>query len=127
MLSRHERQGTPKMGIEDNGEDAGFFRRDPGKGRIRPPGAFALATSAGRPRSEFVPHPGAGEPESDPFRRARIRTTGGARATRKPRLLFRFAGEFLLRFADRQFWPLLFQLPPRMTRLTPFDRSPPLL
>ena len=31
-------------------------------------------------------------------------------------LLFRFDGLLLLRFAERQFWALLFQLPPRMTR-----------
>lgn len=31
-------------------------------------------------------------------------------------MLFRFSGEFLFRFAERQFWPLLFQLPPRITR-----------
>ena len=38
---------------------------------------------------------------------------------RKPRLLFRFDGSLLLRFADRQFWALLFQLPPRLTRFEP--------
>jgi hypothetical protein len=31
-------------------------------------------------------------------------------------LWFRLSGSFLLRFADRQFLPLLFQLPPRSTR-----------
>lgn len=40
----------------------------------------------------------------------------GVRATRKPRLLFRFVGVFLLRFAERRFWALLFQPPPRFTR-----------
>jgi hypothetical protein len=30
--------------------------------------------------------------------------------------LFRFSGKFLLRFADRQFAAVLFQLPPRCTR-----------
>lgn len=40
-------------------------------------------------------------------------------ATRKPRLLFRLSGEFLLRFAERQFLALLFQLPPRFTRFCP--------
>lgn len=44
------------------------------------------------------------------------------KATRKPRLLFRFDGSFLLRFADRQFLAELFQLPPRFTRFEPFDR-----
>jgi hypothetical protein len=42
------------------------------------------------------------------------------RATRKPRLLFRFDGSFLLRFADRQFGGVLFQLP-RFTRSEPCD------
>jgi len=42
------------------------------------------------------------------------------RTTRKPRLLFRFSGEFLLRFADRQFTGALFQLPPRFTRFEPY-------
>lgn len=40
-------------------------------------------------------------------------------ARRKPRLLLRFPGVFLLRFAERQFLALLFQLPPRFTRLEP--------
>lgn len=31
-------------------------------------------------------------------------------------LVFRLAGSFLLRFAERQFLPSLFQLPPRSTR-----------
>lgn len=39
------------------------------------------------------------------------------RAGRKPRLLLRIPGSFLLRFADRQLPELLFQLPPRKTRL----------
>lgn len=43
-------------------------------------------------------------------------------ATRKPRLLLRFAGEFLFRFADRAFTGPLFQLPPRFTRFVPSDR-----
>jgi len=38
--------------------------------------------------------------------------------------LFRFDGSFLLRFADRQFLAVLFQLPPRFTRFEPRDRSP---
>ena len=48
-----------------------------------------------------------------------------AEATRKPRLLFRLPGELLLRFADRQFLGLLFQLPPRFTRFEPVvDKAP---
>ncbi len=46
------------------------------------------------------------------------------RARRKPRLLFRLPGMFLLRLADRQFCAVLFQLPPRITRLEPYDRHP---
>lgn len=34
-------------------------------------------------------------------------------------LLFVFDGLLLLRFADRQLLPLLFQLPPRFTRFEP--------
>ena len=39
------------------------------------------------------------------------------RATRKPLLLFRLSGSFLLRFAARMFLVLLFQEPPRSTRV----------
>jgi hypothetical protein len=53
-----------------------------------------------------------------------VRGTGGARARRQPRLLFRFPGSFQLRIADRQFCGSLFQLPPRITREEPCDRSP---
>jgi hypothetical protein len=38
--------------------------------------------------------------------------------------LFRFSGVLLFRFADRQFSAVLFQLPPRMTRLAACDDSP---
>ena len=34
-------------------------------------------------------------------------------------LLLRLEGSLLLRFAERQFLPLLFQLPPRRTRFDP--------
>jgi len=40
-------------------------------------------------------------------------------ARRKPRLLLRLPGALLLRFADRTLRALLFQLPPRLTRLAP--------
>jgi hypothetical protein len=50
----------------------------------------------------------------------------GARASRMPRLLFVFAGAFLFRFAARQFSAARLQLPPRITRLEPFDRAPTL-
>ena len=39
------------------------------------------------------------------------------RATRNPMLLFRLSGSFLLRFAARMFLGLLFQDPPRSTRV----------
>lgn len=39
--------------------------------------------------------------------------------SRKPMLLLRLPGSLLLRFADRQFLALLFQLPPRLTRPAP--------
>ncbi len=46
------------------------------------------------------------------------------KARRNPRLLFRFDGVFLFRYADRQFLALLFQLPPRFTRFEPeMDKS----
>ncbi len=43
---------------------------------------------------------------------------------RKPKLLLRFVGVLLLRFATRQFSGLLFQLPPRFTRLVPNSKCP---
>jgi hypothetical protein len=74
------------------------------------------------------------------FSRPRIRTTepDGDRVSasvhphgrielwtrRKPRLLLRLPGSFLLRLAERQFDALLFQLPPRLTRLVPSGRRP---
>jgi hypothetical protein len=39
-------------------------------------------------------------------------------------LLLRLSGSKLLRFEERQFWALLFQLPPRTTRFEPFGPSP---
>jgi hypothetical protein len=43
---------------------------------------------------------------------------------RKPRLLFRFSGSFLLRIAELQFLALFLQLPPRFTRFEPNGRPP---
>ena len=43
------------------------------------------------------------------------------RTNRNPMLLLRFVGVLLLRLAARQFCALLFQLPPRFTRLEPYD------
>jgi hypothetical protein len=45
----------------------------------------------------------------------RIFRLSGVLARRKPLLLLRLSGLFLLRFADRQFLGLLFQEPPRNT------------
>ncbi len=42
-------------------------------------------------------------------------------ARRNPMLLLRLDGELLLRLATRQFVALLFQLPPRLTRLEPYE------
>ena len=46
------------------------------------------------------------------------------RSTRNPMLLFVFVGLLLLRFATRLLLALLFQLPPRYTRLVPDDCRP---
>ncbi|QEH38393.1 hypothetical protein OJF2_69940 [Aquisphaera giovannonii] len=84
---------------------------------VRPPRAFAVATGTGRSGSSFA-RPMAIDRDgraAGPARRG-IHRTGGAAATRKPRLLFRLSGVFLLRFAGRQFLGSLFQLPPRITR-----------
>lgn len=45
-------------------------------------------------------------------------------ATRKPRLLLRLSGLLLFRFDTRQLTALLFQLPPRFTRLEPSPHKP---
>ena len=60
--------------------------------------------------------------ESDLFRlETCVRTCmAELRARRKPLLELRFDGLFLLRFADRQFLAVLFQLPPRRTRFEPY-------
>ena len=49
-------------------------------------------------------------------------TTGNT--TRKPLLLFRLSGWFLLRFAERQFLSLLLKEPPRRTREDLFAAVP---
>ena len=45
------------------------------------------------------------------------------RTRRSPRLLLRLSGVLLLRLAERQFLALLFQLPPRFTRLEPLPAT----
>jgi hypothetical protein len=62
------------------------------------------------------------ELENDLFRpesKGTRRIPAEFRAKRKPLSFVRFVGSFLLRFADRQFAALLFQLPPRFTRFEP--------
>lgn len=48
----------------------------------------------------------------------------GNAARRTPMLLLRLPGSFLLRLADWQLAALLFQLPPRFTRLVPLGGAP---
>ena len=86
----------------------------------RVPGVFASATNTmalGSPISSAF-----AERESGRFRPVLLPHRRGARASRKPRLLFVLAGVFLFRYAARQFSAALFQLPPRITRFEPFDR-----
>ena len=45
------------------------------------------------------------------------------RTKRSPRLLLRLSGVLLLRYDERQFLAVLFQLPPRFTRLDPLYDS----
>ena len=58
---------------------------------------------------------------------ARSRPYWAEPTRRKPRWLFRRPGVFLFRLAERQFWALLFQLPPRLTRFEPLLRTEPFL
>ena len=91
----------------------------------RPPGAFASTTGTGRHFANVLP---AAAPQDWKKRSgqsvAKSIAFAELRATRKPRLLLRFDGSLLLRFADRQLSGLFLQLPPRFTRLEPLDRSP---
>ena len=64
------------------------------------------------------------ERESGRFRPVAPPRTARSAASRKPRLLFRFVGVSLLRFAAWQLVPWLFQLPPRFTRFEAIHRSP---
>ena len=50
----------------------------------------------------------------------------GELSKRKPTLSLRLSGSFLLRIADRQLSALLFQLPPRLTRLELLTTARPL-
>ena len=53
----------------------------------------------------------------------RLRTAGGL-ARRKPWLLLRLVGSFLLRLAERTLAGLLFQEPPRTARAPPIGPLP---
>ena len=93
-------------------------------GRVGRPERSRAATSTGRPGSSICP---AKQPPGREGRRASpsgIHPNGWARATRKPRLLFRFSGVFLFRFDARVLSAVLFQLLPRVTRSGTLDRSP---
>lgn len=86
-----------------------------------PGGTFAHFSEGYQPRRGFT--------HSFPHSRDTGMTDGiGARAPmlagRKPRLLLLLDGVLLLRFAERQFSALLFQLPPRLTRFEPLLRLP---
>ena len=106
-----------------------------------PAAVFALATGGSRTGLYSAPcknTPGRKQGRASavraPFFRERmdsgttaLSTMTEARATRNPMLLFLLSGLFLLRFADRAFLALLFQLPPRLTRpavsLSPLKRN----
>jgi len=93
------------------------FPRDVLEALGGPPRAFAFANSTRRPKQSFA-HPnrfGWGRKTAGPVSRG-VHHEIRAAASRKPRLLFRLSGVFLLRFAERQFLGSLFQLPPRFTR-----------
>jgi hypothetical protein len=85
-------------------------------------GTFASACISRRsyqPRLAFevlprrVSAPGTGR---HPVRQAHSGASCRAAASRNPMLLFRLPGVLLLRYAERQFLALLFQLPPRIVR-----------
>ena len=60
----------------------------------------------------------------DAIRKRHPSGEGFVLARRKPRLLLRLPGSFLLRYAERQLSASLFQLPPRLTRLEPVSCQP---
>jgi len=69
----------------------------------------------------FVASPWRGERDGNLFSGSHpaLPMSYGTKTRRKPTLLLRLAGLALLRFAERQFGALLFQLPPRNTRPEP--------
>jgi hypothetical protein len=132
--------GSSRFSWDDDGGTTRFFppslihkEREPGTSaralsQESRPERSRSATSTRRPGVSVgqVPEeaPGRKSDRSSPVRHDTHRARW-ARATRNPRLSFRFSGAFLLRFADRQFCGLLFQLPPRITREAACDRPPP--
>ncbi|XZE55716.1 hypothetical protein SH139x_001740 [Planctomycetaceae bacterium SH139] len=66
---------------------------------------------------------------SDPIRLFRLKLSAiryvlaELMASRIPLFVVRFVGVFLLRFADRQFDPVLFELPPRKPRFEPLSAT----
>lgn len=81
----------------------------PGEGGVRSGGVFGAVAARGRGR---VVRTWRGEGRRDGLPSGR----GPGLARRKPRLLLRLPGSFLLRFATRAFLAELFQEPPRLTR-----------
>ena len=90
------------------GQPGGSPRRLPGK---RDAGPRLIMTAPGRSLARPAP------PWRHRLRRSNVRDT------RNP-LLLRFPVEFLLRFAERRFLGLLFQDPPRKTRLQGGGQAP---
>ncbi len=115
-------QGHPGVGTgifahrSGNWPDGGFEQEKPG--------AFAEATSTGLFVMDFVCRRAVAEPDGGRFRWVCCRMSSGAASKRKPRLLLALAGSFQFRFEAWQFAPLLFQLPPRITRSELCDRLP---
>ena len=70
----------------------------------------------------FLPRPVGREQDNRLFSGSHpaIPVSCGARARRKPLLKLRLSGCQLLRYAERQFCAVLFQLPPRWTRFVPY-------
>ena len=85
---------------------------------------FAIATKPPRPLYFRMPSQTSQDialypplpPMRIPSHSTQIRSVFGRATTRKPLLLLRSVGVFLLRFAERVLLPLLFQEPPRNTR-----------
>ena len=112
------------------------FRNDGGQNSAAASGALSIsaavaAIGSGKPSSQAAPPErvrvllltpkvaaAVRPPEGGPGRGRFAGDIHSPRAatTRNPTLLFRWSGVFRLRFAERQFLPWLFQLPPRTVR-----------